>query len=116
MILLVGFSLEEIEKIRKVIDEKIRPVGKGEKDEIVENIINREGNLPYNRLGKERIVIMHNVDKERIRNLIWEIRKIISTHIIFATTTSTSLKWKIANLISELKEEDTYFMQRSKEN
>lgn len=116
MILLIGFKNEEIEKIRKVTDEKIRPVGKDEKDEIVENIINREKNLPYNRFGEERIVIMHDVDRERIRNLIWEIRKIISMHIIFATTTSTSLKWKIADLISELKEEDMYFMQRSKEN
>jgi DNA primase catalytic subunit len=60
-------------------------------------------------IEEERIVIMHEVPREKIGEIIREIRKKIPMHIIFATSTPTSLEWKIKDLIEELKEEDLYF-------
>ena len=115
MILLIGFTPEEIKKIMNEVNEKIRPVNVEESMEILENIIRRDENSSYKRLGDERIVLFHDIENGKIRELILKIRKIIQGHIIFATTTPTSIKWKVRDLIEELKEEDRYFMQRKKE-
>ncbi len=114
MIILVGFENEEVELIKNNVNEKIRVVSKEEEDETLENIIKMEKQPGYEPLGEDRVVIMHELEKEKIRELIGTIRKIIPSHLIFATTTPTSLKWKIGNLIQELKEEDRYFRRTDK--
>ena len=115
MILLIGFTSEEIKKIMNEVNERFRLVDAEESMEILDNIIRRNEKSSYKRLGDERIVLFHDIENDKIRELIFKMRKIIPEHIIFATTTPTSLKWKVGLLIEELKEEDRYFMQRKKE-
>ncbi len=112
MLLLIGFPEDEVERVREMYADTI-PVSAEMEDKVLEDII-RERKHPenYKVLGSQRIVIMHDVPKEELSKIINDIRKKINTHIIFATSTPTSLKWKIGNLMEELLEEDRYFREK----
>ncbi len=112
MLLLIGFPEEEIEKLKKAIGDEILPISERQSDMILESIINERKEGSYTRFGEQRIVIMHDVPREEIGKKIGEIRKLIGEHIIFATTTPTSLKWQLYKLVEELLEEDEYFRSR----
>ncbi len=112
MLLLIGFPEEEMEKIKKSVGDIILPISESQSDMVLEDIIKDKNKTSYTRFGEQRIVIMHDVPKEEIGNRIREIRKIIGEHIIFATTTPTSLKWQLYKLVEELLEEDKYFRSK----
>jgi len=112
MILLIGFPKREIELLEKALDEEIYGVSEDLANSILENVIKERKNIPYRRLGKQRIVIMHDIPKENLGEIIKKIRTLIRDHIIFATSTPTSLKWQLYNLMEELIEEDEYFRSK----
>ncbi len=116
MLLLVGFTEEEIRVIKKRIREKIMVLREGDKDRVLEDIIKSESSRGARRLGEDRFVIMHDVPRERISEVMRGLREIVPFHIIFATTTPTSLQWKLNELLQELKEEDLYFSRQRGEN
>ncbi len=112
MLLLIGFPEDEVKRLKEKYPEII-PISADMEDRVLEEIIKEEKSSEnYQVLGEQRMVILHNVPKENLSNLISEIRKEIGRHIIFATSTPTSLKWKISDLMEELLEEDRYFRER----
>ncbi len=113
MLLLIGFESEEIEKIKGIFEDVIT-VSKDMEDVKLREIIEQRKEGSGEILGQQRIVIMHDIPKEKIGSTIKGIRSIIGEHIIFATSTPTSLQWKIADLVEELLEEDRYFRSHSK--
>ena len=112
MLLLIGFPEEEIELLQRSVEEEIYPVSDELANSLLEDIIRERKRIPYRRFGEQRIVIMHNVPKEKIGETIKGIRAIIREHIIFATSTHTSLKWQLYKLVEELLEEDEYFRSK----
>ncbi len=112
MLLLIGFPEEEIEKVRDATDMDILPVDARWENEKLKDIVMKKPLNEYQRLGEQRIVIMHDVEKEEISPIMKGIRGAINEHIIFATTTPTSLDWELYRLIEELLEEDEYFRSR----
>ena len=112
MLLLIGFPGDEIERLRGKYTDTISISAEME-DRVLEDII-KEGKSAenYQVLGEQRMVIMHNVSKENLSKIMSEIRKEIGKHIIFATSTPTSLKWKVSDLMEELLEEDRYFREQ----
>jgi len=109
MLLLIGFPKDEVEKLEKKYEDII-PVSAQMENKVLEEIIKEGKNTEnYKVLGEQRMVIMHDVPKENLSKIIRDIREEIGEHIIFATSTPTSLKWKISDLMEELLEEDRYF-------
>ncbi len=113
MLLLIGFENDEIEKIKEIFKDVIT-VSKDMAEMKLIEIIEKKEELSGERLGQQRIVIMHDIPNEKIGSTINTIKKTIDKHVIFATSTPTSLQWKIRNLMEELLEEDRYFRSRSK--
>jgi len=109
MLLLIGFPKEEIELLQNNLKEDIYPVSEELSDWILEDIIREKRDVGYHRFGHQRIVIMHEIPKETLGEIIKNIRAIIKEHTIFATSTPTSLKWPLFKLVEELIEEDEYF-------
>ncbi len=112
MLLLIGFPEDEVKRLKEKYADII-PIAADMEDRVLEEII-KEGKSSenYQILGDQRMVIMHDVPKENLSKLISKIRKEIGKHIIFATSTPTSLKWKISDLMEELLEEDRYFREQ----
>ena len=115
MLLLIGFPESEVKKIKEEMGEEIYAVDDELRDvklkEIIKMIKKRE-EKDYGRLGEQRIVLMHNIPKENIPKIMKKIKEAVPFHIIFATTTPTSLDWSLDELIHELIEEDLYFSKR----
>ncbi len=108
MLILIGFPSEEIELIRG-LDDKIVVLGPEHLQMKLNDIVESPPQEISGNIEEQRIVLLHKISREKIGEIIREIRKRIPMHIIFATSTPTSLEWKIKDLIEELKEEDLYF-------
>ncbi len=113
MLILIGFKDEELRRIAERFETCIA-VPRGKEERKLEEIIQNPPEYSGQRLGEQRIVIMHAIPKDNISKTMRELRKIVNEHIIFATSTPTSLQWKLRDLINELLEEDAYFRNRSR--
>ncbi len=62
----------------------------------------------------EKVIIFHGFSRQELMSLI----NLLNSHsqvpkdIIMATTTETSLQWKVVDLIKELAKEHEYFKNR----
>ncbi len=113
MLILIGFEDDELHRISERFEDCI-PVPEEAKERKLEDIIRAPPEYTGQRLGQQRIVIMHDIPKEKISETMRKIRSIVGKHIIFATSTPTSMQWKLTDLIEELLEEDEYFRNRTK--
>ena len=66
----------------------------------------------------EKVIIFHGFTGEELETLIKILKKDFPKYkdTILATTTETSLNWKVKELINELIEEREYFKKQSKKN
>ncbi len=66
----------------------------------------------------EKVIIFHGFTGEELEILIKILKKDFPKYkdTILATTTETSLNWKVKELINELIEEREYFKKQSKKN
>ena len=108
MLLLIGFPEDEIRRIEERFED-VFPINAEWENEKVKDILSKAKPEEYIRFGGQRIVIMHDMDSKDISPTMKEIRSIVDEHIIFATTTPTSLEWELNKLVEELMEEDQYF-------
>ena len=112
MLLLIGFPEDEVNRLQEKYADTIAISAEME-EKVLEEIIKEGKNAEnYQVLGEQRMVIMHDVPKESLSKIMRDIREEIGQHIIFATSTPTSLKWKISDLMEELLEEDRYFREQ----
>ena len=114
MLIVIGFKNDEINTLKEL--DEVYPVSKSLLEMRLENIIEKRPKENYKMVEGRKIVIIHNIPRENIRRIIGTIRKRFGKEVIFATTTPTSLKWKIGELIRELMEEDAYFRNRKSSN
>ena len=107
MIIAVGLNQKELEKLAEI--DEVRCVSGADLDVKLEDFILNPRSAHCERLDGSKIVIMHDVPRENLGTLMRSVRKVLDGHVIFATSTPTSLKWTIRNLIAELEAEDEYF-------
>ncbi len=70
----------------------------------------------YEETGKERMILFHGFTPKELNSLIEALKTApeFSREIVMATTTPTSLTWKVQELIDELSREKAYFKQQEK--
>lgn len=71
----------------------------------------------YRESGTEKVVLFHGFSAAELNTLIDALKRApaFSREIIMATTTETSLTWKVQDLIQELTREKAYFKQQEKQ-
>ena len=116
MILLIGFEKDEISKIKKILAEfEVYEVPEYCRDWVVEEVVAKaptfegDGNWHW-----RKFVIMHNLSNEDVKRVIKALRS-QGISGIFATTTSTSITWKLEDFLNELIREDEYFRKLREE-
>ena len=114
MLVVVGFKKDEIEELMNIDD--VYSISKTVLDMPLKEIIENRPEVNFTVVEGRKFVIIHNVPKENIAKMINSIRDKFGSDIIFATTTPTSLNWKVSDLLQELLEEDTYFRNRRVSN
>ncbi|WP_167901214.1 DUF3783 domain-containing protein [Thermococcus sp. LS1] len=110
-VLLIGFNEDEAGKVMEALSGlDVFEVPEYCRDCVVGEIVDKAEKLSgssYWHLRK--FVIMHDVDNETLKGVIKAVRSLNLGRVIFATTTETSLTWKLEDLLNELMEEDEYF-------
>ncbi|ASA77623.1 DUF3783 domain-containing protein [Thermococcus sp. 5-4] len=109
-VLLVGFLPDEVERLREVLSVPVFEVPEYCKDWAVSEVVDKVEELSgssYWHLRK--FVIMHDVGNETLKEVIHSVKSLNLGRVIFATTTETSLTWKLEDLLNELMAEDEYF-------
>jgi len=110
-VFLVGFGENEAERV----DDALKGLDVFEvpeycRDWVVADIVEKAENLDGScQWHLRKFVIMHDVDNETLKGIIRAVRSLDLGRVIFATTTETSLTWKLEDLLNELVEEDEYF-------
>ncbi len=63
----------------------------------------------------EKVIILHGFSREEIFKISGLLKQAFKGEdIILATTTPTSLQWKMSQLIDELKKEHEYFRKKGR--
>ncbi|WP_175059613.1 DUF3783 domain-containing protein [Thermococcus sp. 2319x1] len=116
MILIIGFEQDEVSGVREILSEfDIYEVPEYCKDWVVEEVVAKaptfqgSGNWHW-----RKFIIMHNLSNEEVKRVIKTVRS-QGINPIFATTTPTSLTWKLEDLLDELVREDEYFRKLREE-
>lgn len=116
MILIIGFEQDEVSRVRETLGEfDIYEVPEYCRDWIVAEVVAKaptfegSGNWHW-----RKFVIMHNLSNEEVKRVIKDVRS-QGIDAIFATTTPTSLTWKLEDLLNELIREDEYFRKLREE-
>lgn len=109
MILLVGFSDEEVRMLEEALDEEVFSLGEGALEKEVSEIVTSPGRYRGTCDVGGRFLLMHNMPAERVRQVLKSVSSLAGGRLIPATTTPTSLSWKLRDLLEELRREDEYF-------
>lgn len=112
MILLVGFSEGEVESIENALDCEIYSIGKDALGMEVSSIVKSPQQYAGLCDAGQRYLIVHDEPSGRLSELISAVRKVSKGRVVPATTTPTSLNWKLGDLLEELRKEDEYFMRQ----
>ncbi len=80
---------------------------------LVEDVVNNPESFKGKKVWHSRkFVLMHNLSNSEIKSVLSVFKSLGLKDVIFATTTETSLKWKLEDLLLELIKEDEYFKNR----
>ncbi|MCD6372660.1 MAG: DUF3783 domain-containing protein [Thermococcus sp.] len=110
-VFLIGFGRDEVERVAEVLRGlNVFEVPEYCRDWVVADMVEKAENLNGScQWHLRKFVIMHDVDNETLKGVIKAVRSLDRGRVIFATTTETSLTWKLEDLLNELMEEDEYF-------
>ncbi|NJE04637.1 DUF3783 domain-containing protein [Thermococcus sp. M36] len=110
-VLLIGFGRSEVEAVKGAFqDMDVVEVPEYCRDWVVSEIVEKAGELSGSSdWHLRKFVIMHGLDNEAIKGVIRAVKGLNLGRIIFATTTETSLTWRLEDLLNELIKEDEYF-------
>ena len=117
MILVIGFEKEEFSKLKNILSEfKIYGIPEYCRDWVVEEVIEKAPSFKANSNGHWRkFILMHGIPNEKVKEVMERVRLLGILDVIFATTTPTSLTWKLEDLLNELIREDEYFRKLKEE-
>lgn len=111
MILLIGFSGEEVERIKSAFEE-VYEVPSYCRDWVLSEIIDRAPSLEGSGDWHDRkFFVMHGMENHEVKEALSKMRELGFRGVIYATTTPTSLTWPLEKLIQEWLEEEAYFRQ-----
>ena len=113
MIFLIGFNEDEVRNIRGMLSEfKVYEIPQYCRDWVVQAIVEKaeelKGSCDWH---LKKFILMHNLENPQITEVLARIKSLDLGKIVFATTTSTPLTWKLENLLEELIREDDYFQE-----
>ncbi|MBO8173695.1 MAG: DUF3783 domain-containing protein [Thermococcus sp.] len=113
MIFLIGFDENEVKKIQETLSEfKVYEVPQYCRDWVMQSIVEKaeelEGSCNWH---LKKFILMHDLENPQIKEVLAKIKSLNLGKIIFATTTPTSLTWKLEDLLEELIREDEYFQE-----
>ncbi|ASJ12619.1 DUF3783 domain-containing protein [Thermococcus thioreducens] len=109
-VLLIGFSKEEVNALRESLPVPAFEVPEYCRDWVVSEIVEKAENLSGSSdWHLRKFVIMHGLDNETLKDIIRTVKSLNPGRAIFATTTETSLTWRLEDLLNELIKEDEYF-------
>ncbi len=114
MILLIGFEKEDIDRIKDSLkDSEVFTLSQDSRNVVLKDIIeNVGGYLGDCNWSDTKFVLMHDIDNEGIKRTLSVFKNLEMRDAIFATTTPTSLTWKLNDLLNELIEEHEYFKKQ----
>ncbi len=112
-IFVIGFGRDEVEGLRATLDGfNVYEIPEYCRDWILQEIVEKADKLRGSgNWHVKKFLLMHNVSNNEVKDIISRVRSLNLGRVIFATTTPTSLTWKLDDLIKELIKEDDYFQQ-----
>ncbi|MCD6383224.1 MAG: DUF3783 domain-containing protein [Thermoplasmata archaeon] len=114
MILLIGFREDEVERIEEAMGEEVFSIGEvGLTRELGEVVKSPQRYSGFADVGG-RYLIVHSAPGGRLGEIIQTVKMVVEGDVIPATTTPTSLKWVVKDLLQELKKEHEYFKSLKK--
>ncbi len=110
-VLLIGFSPAEVDAVRgSLMGLDVFEVPEYCRDWVVSEVVTKAGELSgSSNWHLRKFVIMHGLDNETLKEVIRSVKSLNLGRVIFATTTETSLTWRLEDLLNELMAEDEYF-------
>ncbi len=113
MILLIGFSEEEVTLIRGAftgvpVYEIPQHCRGWALREVIEKAQSLEGSGNWH---ERKFFLMHNLSNDEVKEALGKMRSLGFKGVIYATTTPNSLTMKLDDLVDEWLEEDAYFRQ-----
>lgn len=111
VVLLIGITDEHIIKsLRDNLRLEFIVLKESAREHIIEDIVKAPQQFEgYENWHHRKFVLMHDLENEEIKKVLSEFKRMGLKDAIFATTTKTSLKWKLGDLLEELIKEDEYF-------
>ncbi len=66
--------------------------------------------------NNERVVIMHGFEKEKVFEIMRAVKASVDnpSEIAFSVSTPTNLEWKLKDIISDVREDHTYFKEQER--
>lgn len=112
-VFLIGFEKEDVERLREALkDFYVHEIPEYCRDWILQEIIEKADKLRGNgNWHVRKFLLMHDVDSEDVKAVIKMVKAMGHGRVVFATTTPTSLTWRLEDLIKEWLEEDEHFRQ-----
>jgi len=116
MLLLIGIEKDVAKKIEEDLGINVFILGKEAEDKLLKDIVTNPQDFEDDDTWHERkFAIMHGMNNEEVKKVLGVFKTQGIKDVIFATTTETSLNWKLSNLLDELLEEDEYFKKIKKD-
>lgn len=113
MIFLIGFEEDEVGLIKGTLrGYEIHEIPEYCRDWVLQEIVDKAERLEGsgNWHGR-KFLIMHDLENHEVKDVITKVKALKVGRVIFATTTPTSLLWKLEDLANELIKEDERFQQ-----
>jgi hypothetical protein len=113
VIFLIGFGENEVGLIKEALSGyKIYEIPEYCRDWVLQEIVDKAEKLEESgNWHWRKFLIMHNLENHEVKDVITKVKALKVGRVIFATTTPTSLMWRLEDLTNELIKEDEYFQQ-----
>ncbi|AMM54531.1 DUF3783 domain-containing protein [Pyrococcus kukulkanii] len=104
----IGFNPQEVEELKKILGMEVLCIPEYCRDWALASIVSQEkleGRCDWH---FRKFIIIHEATNEEIKKILEAVKRKFE-NVIFATTTPTSLTWRLEHLLNELIREDEYF-------
>lgn len=109
MLLTIGFTESEMNKIRSVLSEwDVYGVPENFKDLEIRSIIQgiEDSASDVSDWHEKKFFLIHDLDRDEIVDVVEKVKELDMGRIIFASTTPTSMDWELEKAIKEWVRED----------
>ncbi|ASJ16353.1 hypothetical protein A3L04_04320 [Thermococcus chitonophagus] len=104
----IGFTPQEVEELKKILGMEVLCIPEYCRDWVLASIVSQEKLEGRSDWHFRKFIIIHGATNEEIKKILGAVKRKFK-NVIFATTTPTSLTWRLEDLLNELIREDEYF-------